>query len=121
MKALLIFPVGLLALYAMVQGFFSILGAANLPSGGSAEAAKGAWTLGAGAALFLAVVGYGVWLEAWNALFGFGALIGFAVAAGTFVLNSQTPLQLGPFPFFGGAALAAFCVIGLIARFAARL
>ena len=115
MKALLMFPVGLLALYAMIQGAFGILGAANVPAGGSA-AAKALWTLGAGAALLLAVVGYGVWLEAWSALFGFGALVGFLVAAGTFVLNSQTPIQLGPVPFFTGGAIFVVCFAALISR-----
>ena len=50
-----------------------------------------------------------------------GFIIGMVVAVITFVLNSSSPLQLGPIPFFGGAALAAVCLIGLIARFAAKL
>ena len=50
-----------------------------------------------------------------------GLIIGMVVAVITFVLNSSTPLQLGPVPFFGGAGLAAVCIIGLIARFSAKL
>lgn len=33
-------------------------------------------------------------------------LLGAGAAAFTFIMNSQTPLQLGPFPFFGGCAVA---------------
>lgn len=55
-------------------------------------------------------------------MINFALFLGFAagiVAAGvTFIFNSQTPLHLGPIPFFTGAALALACLIALIARIA---
>ena len=50
-----------------------------------------------------------------------GFVIGLSVAGVTFVFNSSTPIQLGPVPFFGGAGLAAFCLIALIGKFGAHL
>lgn len=38
-------------------------------------------------------------------------LVGCAIAVITFVMNSQTPMQLGPIPFFFGCGLA---LIGLM-------
>lgn len=49
-------------------------------------------------------------------LLALGALVGVVIAVLTFVFNSQTPLQLGPVPFFGGAGLFLICTIALIAR-----
>lgn len=37
--------------------------------------------------------------------------LGIAGAVGTFVLNSSTPMQLGPIPFFVSAFV---CLVGLI-------
>lgn len=39
---------------------------------------------------------------------------GVAIVAA--VLNSRTPMQLGPIPVLGGAAIFVVCVLALIAR-----
>lgn len=44
------------------------------------------------------------------------AIAGFAVAAVTFMFNSDTPFQPGPLPFFGGLALGFGCVGARMAR-----
>ena len=49
-------------------------------------------------------------------LLALGAFIGLAGAVVTFIFNSQTPMQLGPVPFFGGAGLFVICTVALIAR-----
>jgi len=45
-------------------------------------------------------------------------LIGCGIAAIGFVFNASTPMQVGPIPVIGGAALAFICVVALIARIA---
>lgn len=38
-------------------------------------------------------------------------LLGMAAGSFVFVLNSQTPVQLGPIPFFGSCAMV---IVGLV-------
>lgn len=50
--------------------------------------------------------------QGWTLLIGVAMLlIGSAAAFVTFVLNSSTPMQLGPVPFFTGCAIA---LVGII-------
>ena len=41
------------------------------------------------------------------------AIAGLAISVGAFYLNAQTPIQVGPIPFFGGIALFLFAIIVL--------
>lgn len=41
-------------------------------------------------------------------------IVGVGSAGAAFIFNSQTPLQLGPVPFFGGAIVALIGLIFLI-------
>lgn len=45
-----------------------------------------------------------------------GMILFGVVSAVSFVLNGSTPVQLGPIPVLGGAALSLVCLIALIAR-----
>ena len=54
----------------------------------------------------------------WNVILTLGALVGGVTAFVAGALNSQTPVQVGPVPFFGGGLVFAVCTIALIARIA---
>ena len=45
-----------------------------------------------------------------------GAFLGAVLAGAAFYSNDQTPLQLGPIPFFGGLFLFIVCLLSAIAR-----
>lgn len=44
------------------------------------------------------------------------AVVFAAISAVSFIFNSSTPMQLGPVPVLGGAALCVVCLVAAIAR-----
>lgn len=51
-----------------------------------------------------------------NILLVLFAILGLAGAVVTFVLNANTPIQLGPIPFFGSVAIFIISILWLVGR-----